>query len=148
MKRLATFIFLFALVTGVFQPGSAWAGTAAPGDKSPGASVATAISTVTGVAISPLLGTAAVGCYKYMGAKTEKDKAALPWFARPYFFIPAGLVVCLCALKDVFGIAIPGPLCLSLPRFFMVRRVEVPRHCWVRGMVFWLRRIFPGFTTS
>ena len=110
MKRFATFFFLFALVTGVFQPGSAWAGTAAPGDKSPGASMATAISTVTGVAMSPVLGPAAVGCYKYMGAKTEKDKAALPWFARPYFFIPAGLVVCLCALKDVFGIAIPGPL--------------------------------------
>ena len=44
-------------------------------DRSPGQPVAVAISTVTGIAISPLLGTGAYGAYQWMSAKDEDRKS-------------------------------------------------------------------------
>ncbi len=52
----------------------------------PGAQLANAISTVTGVAISPLLGASAVGAWKYSHAETPEAREKLPWYAQPWFW--------------------------------------------------------------
>ena len=67
---------------------------------------AKALTKITGVAISPLLGTAAVGAYDYFSASKEK-KAHLPWYARPHFWVPALLLVGAVAAKDAFGTVLP-----------------------------------------
>jgi hypothetical protein len=76
----------------------------------PGVELAQALTTVTGVAISPLMGVGVVGAWKYCAAKTPQERAQLPWFAQPWFWVPALIIVGLCALKDVFGIAVPAAL--------------------------------------
>ena len=79
-------------------------------DRSPGAPIAGAISTVTGMAISPLLGTGAYGAYQWAAAKDEAARAALPWYAQWSFFGPALLIVGACAAKDAFGAVVPPGL--------------------------------------
>ena len=79
-------------------------------DRSPAAPFATAISTVTGIAISPLLGTGAYGAYQWWMAKGETARAALPWYAQIKFWLPALLIVGLCAAKDAFGAVVPPGL--------------------------------------
>ncbi|MEY4916655.1 MAG: hypothetical protein RL616_568, partial [Verrucomicrobiota bacterium] len=64
------------------------------------------VSMITGVAISPLLGVGAVGAYKYFSVKNDAEKAALPWFANPLFWLPALLLVGVCFLKDAAGTTI------------------------------------------
>ncbi len=64
--------------------------------------MAKALSEITGVAISPLLGMGAVGCVKYFRTAPEK-RYQLPWFASPLFWIPAFVLVGLCFLKDAAG---------------------------------------------
>ena len=73
----------------------------------PGTELAHAISEITGVAISPLLGVSAVGAWKYFHAQTPQQRARLPWFAQPWFWIPAFVLVTACFLKDTVGIAAP-----------------------------------------
>src|SRR5262245_38606238 len=58
----------------------------------PGVEAAQAISTITGVAISPLLGVGAVGAVKYYRTP-EAARGRLPWFAQPWFFVPALVLV-------------------------------------------------------
>jgi len=70
---------------------------------------AQAISTITGVAISPLLGVGAVGAYKWWNTPSEQRKG-LPWFAHPGFWIPALILVAFITLKDVLGTAAPTAL--------------------------------------
>ena len=65
---------------------------------------------ITGVAISPMMGVSAVGAYNYYQAKTPEEKAKLPWFASPLFFVPAMLLVGACFLKDSAGVVIPTAL--------------------------------------
>jgi hypothetical protein len=87
------------------------AAPAAPArDRSPAAPLVSAVATVTGIAISPLLGTGAYGAYQWMQAKTDAEKAALPWFAQWSFFGPALLIVAACAAKDALGAAVPPGL--------------------------------------
>jgi len=75
----------------------------------PGVGIAETLSTITGVAISPLLGVSAVGCYQYCKAEpAQRDK--LPWFASPVFWVPAFLVLAACFVKDVGGTALPAPI--------------------------------------
>ncbi len=76
----------------------------------PGTELATAISTITGVAISPLLGVSAVGAWKYAHANTPEARKKLPWYAQPWFWIPAFVIIGICALKDTFGLTIPTAL--------------------------------------
>ena len=76
-------------------------------DRSPAAPLAAAVSTVTGIAISPLLGTGAYGAYQWWSAKSDSARAALPWYAQVKFWLPALLVVGLCAAKDAFGAVLP-----------------------------------------
>ncbi len=81
--------------------------TNAPAAKpTPGVEAAQAISTITGVAISPLLGVGAVGAVKYFKTP-EAARGKLPWFAQPWFWVPALLLVLLVCLKDVLGTTAP-----------------------------------------
>jgi hypothetical protein len=73
----------------------------------PGAQFAELISTTTGVAISPLLGSSAYGAIKWIRAKTPEARAKLPWFAQPWFWVPALVLVGLCFVKDTAGTALP-----------------------------------------
>jgi hypothetical protein len=116
MRRITPVLLLTLIFALVFAPLAYAAATASgsrdakSGDRSPGAPFATAISTVTGIAISPLLGTAAYGAFKWVGAKDEAQRAALPWFAQMKFWLPALLVVGVCAAKDSLGVALPPGL--------------------------------------
>lgn len=75
----------------------------------PGVEAAQALSTITGVAISPLLGVSAVGAYKYFKTPVTQ-RAKLPWFAQPWFWIPGLLLVALVFAKDTLGTAAPTAL--------------------------------------
>jgi len=68
-----------------------------------------AVSTVTGLAISPLLGMGAYGAYQWFTAKEGAARAELPWYAQMEFWLPALLVVGACAAKDALGAVVsPG----------------------------------------
>jgi hypothetical protein len=113
MKRLTPLLLLSLTLTLILAP-FAWAATPAkaesPADRSPVAPLAAAVSTVTGIAISPLLGTGAYGAYQWMAAKDDAARAALPWYAHWNFFGPALLIVAVCAAKDAFGAVVPPGL--------------------------------------
>lgn len=111
MKRFAPWTLLLVTVLVIVAPLAFAAATAQPAaavrqDKSPAAPIATALSTITGIAISPLLGTGAYGLYQWVKAD-DTARAKLPWYAKPAFWLPALLVVGLCAAKDAFGTAVP-----------------------------------------
>src|SRR5688572_4678107 len=80
---------------------------AAKSTKTPGLELAALATQVTGIAISPLLGVSAVGAYRYFQADTPEEKAALPWFASPSFWLLGALIVAATALKDGFGATLP-----------------------------------------
>ena len=112
MRSFGLLGLLLALATGCLCPPSAGAAVytgSAPATNAvvPGAELAHAISEITGVAISPLLGVSAVGVWKYFHAKTPQQRARLPWFAQPWFWIPAFVLVTACFLKDTLGITAP-----------------------------------------
>ena len=114
MKRLAPLVLLSVTLTALLAPFVFAAGAnpppAAASDHSPAAPLAGAISTVTGIAISPLLGTGAYGAYQWTVAKDDAARAALPWYAHWSFFGPALLLVGLCAAKDALGGVMPPGL--------------------------------------
>src|SRR5262249_31281220 len=84
--------------------------TNAPAAKStPGLEAAQALSTITGVAISPLLGVSAVGAWKYFKTPAER-RGKLPWFAQPWFWGTGLFLVALVFLKDVIGTGMPPAL--------------------------------------
>lgn len=72
----------------------------------PGLEAAQAISTITGVAISPLLGVSGVGAWKYFKTAPE-NRAKLAWYAQPWFWVPALLLVAVAFVKDTFGTVLP-----------------------------------------
>lgn len=72
----------------------------------PGLEAAQAISTITGVAISPLLGVSGIGVWTYYKAPIEK-RAGLAWYAQPWFWGPALLLLAVVFIKDTFGTALP-----------------------------------------
>ena len=114
MKRIIPFLLITFAATCLLAS-FAWAASpnAAPHfatDRSPGAKISEALTTVTGIAISPLLGTSALGAYEWVAAKDDMARAALPWYAQPKFWLPALLVVGVCALKDSLGAAVPPML--------------------------------------
>ncbi|MBI5688745.1 MAG: hypothetical protein HZC55_01510 [Verrucomicrobia bacterium] len=114
MKRLAPWTLLLVTVLVLVVPlalaAAAPAQASAKSDRSPAAPIASAVSTVTGIAISPLLGTGAYGAYQWFSAKDEAARAALPWYAQVSFWVPALLLVGLCAAKDALGAAVPPGL--------------------------------------
>lgn len=112
MKKLVYLIATLAIVGGLLSPRAACAqDKSAPAKTTtPGVQIAKTLSEVTGVAISPLLGVGVIGAIQYSKAKTAEQKAKLPWFANPWFFIPALVVVALCFIKDTAGTALPTAL--------------------------------------
>ena len=113
MKRLMPCLLLALSLTLVVAPFAfgATATPAAPGsDRSPVASLATAVTTVTGIAISPLLGTGVYGAWQNFNAADDAARAKLPWYAQWSFFGPALLLVGACAAKDALGAVVPPGL--------------------------------------
>jgi len=115
MKRFIRLTLALVLMLGCVLPQRASAqlssGTPHPAKAStPGTELARAVSTITGVAISPLLGAGAVGAWQYARAKTPEQREKLPWFAQPWFWVPALIIVGICSLKDTFGMAVPAAL--------------------------------------
>jgi hypothetical protein len=109
MKK--TTLFLAALVCCWSLAASAATPEAKPADPNPQAQkFCQTISLITGVAISPLMGVGAVGAYDWFQAKTPMQKAKLPWFANPLFWVPALLLVGACFVKDSAGIVVPPGL--------------------------------------
>lgn len=111
MKR--PLLLMIALTCVAFLASTLWAAEAAkpaPQGKSPGVELATMASQVTGIAISPLLGAGGVGAYQWIKANTPEAKAALPWFAQVSFWLPALLLVGVCAFKDSFAAMVPPGL--------------------------------------
>lgn len=110
MKRFAPWTLLLVTLLVVVVPFALAAAAAQPAaaksDRSPAAPIASAISTITGVAISPLLGTGGYGAYQWLKADAA-GREKLPWYAQPSFWLPALLLVGICAAKDAFGAAVP-----------------------------------------
>jgi hypothetical protein len=108
MKRFAPAVALALLMSIIALP--LWAATGstatASRDKSPIAPIAGAVTAVTGIAISPLLGTGAYGAYQYW-TTPEAERASLPWFAQVSFWLPALCLVGAVAAKDAFGAVLP-----------------------------------------
>ena len=112
MKRLPIACLLLGLLAVTSAPvGAATAAAkdspAASSDKSPAGAISKTVATVTGVAISPLLGTGALGLYQNLKASTPEEKAALPWYAQWSFILPALAIVGVCAAKDSLGAVLP-----------------------------------------
>lgn len=112
MKRLSIVCLLLGLLAVTAAP--VWAATeaakdspASSSDKSPGSAISKTFATVTGIAISPLLGTGALGIYENIKADTPEKKAALPWYAQWSFILPALAIVGVCAAKDSLGAVLP-----------------------------------------
>ncbi|MDX2186107.1 MAG: hypothetical protein SFV32_04170 [Opitutaceae bacterium] len=109
MKRFLVWFALAATLAALLLPlPAADTAPAQPkDDKSPAGTIASAVTAVTGIAISPLLGTGAYGAYQYIAADGPEARAKLPWFAKPAFFISALLIVGVCAFKDSLGTVLP-----------------------------------------
>ncbi len=115
MKKHLHLIGVVTLTAFLLLPAKTFAmsessGTTSSREKTPGVELAQTISLITGVAISPLMGVGGVGAWKYFHAKSPQERAALPWFAHPWFWVPALMIVTMCFLKDTVGIAVPKVL--------------------------------------
>ncbi len=111
MKKMAFTLMVFIAAAAFLCPLTASATVQAQVSTKipppPGVQIAQTLSTITGVAISPLLGVSAVGCYQYYKAKTDVEKAKLPWFANPLFWGTAFCIIGLCFVKDTYGVVLP-----------------------------------------
>ena len=112
MKKSLSVLIALALGATLTAPAATKASpdaAPAPARSAPGVELAQTLSTITGVAISPLLGVGTVGAWKYYHTLPEK-RANLPWFAQPAFWMPALLLVAIVGLKDILGTAAPAAL--------------------------------------
>jgi hypothetical protein len=111
MKRLFRPLLLLLLLGALLFPVGAVAASAPAkaAELPPGVQAAQTLSQVTGIAISPLLGVGAVGAFRYANTP-EAERAKLPWYARPWFWVPALVIVGLCLAKDGAGTALPTSL--------------------------------------
>lgn len=111
MKRFAPAVLVVLILSIVAMPLAVAAASSARGASRGGASpavpIAAAVTTVTGIAISPLLGTGLYGAYQWFTAKDDAARAALPWYSQMKFWLPALLIVAVCAAKDSLGTALP-----------------------------------------
>jgi hypothetical protein len=107
MKGLAAPILAVLLFAGHTETQGATPKTpSANAIRETGVQAATTVSTVTGMAISPLLGVGGVGAYQWW--TTPRDQRfRLHWFAKPWFWIPALLLAGAVAIKDILGTAAP-----------------------------------------
>jgi len=78
-------------------------------DPTPGVALATGITEITGVAISPLLGVSAVGSYTWFRTRPE-SRGDLAWYCQPWAWGTGFVILALCFAKDSLGAAAPGVL--------------------------------------
>ena len=76
------------------------AGSAKSAGAGPGAAFAQTITTVTGIAISPLLAMSAVGVWQFFRAPSEK-RDQLPFYAQWWFWLPGLLIAGAAALSGL-----------------------------------------------
>jgi hypothetical protein len=105
MKRQLWIVALCFLLCSAMAAGTA-SSTSRKTARPPGVEMAQALSTITGVAISPLLGVSAVGAWHYFRTDASQ-RANLAWYAQPWFWVTGLLIVALVFAKDVFGAALP-----------------------------------------
>lgn len=67
-----------------------------------GQQISTAIAAVTSTAISPLLGVCLLGIYDYERT-APAARASLPFYSKPHFWIPIGILLALLFFKDTIG---------------------------------------------
>ena len=72
-----------------------------------GTQLASTLTQITGIAISPMLGVSALGAWKWYKAETPEQKAALPWYSDPKYWVLGLLIVGGVAVKDGAGAALP-----------------------------------------
>lgn len=117
MKKIFLALAAFGLLGGSLPADETAAGTAqdaAPveqslGDSTPGVALATGITEITGVAISPLLGVSAVGSYTWFRTAPEA-RSGLAWYCQPWAWGTGFVILALCFTKDSLGAAAPGVL--------------------------------------
>ena len=107
MKRFAPLVALLLCLTVLALPLLAATSQPAKAEKTPGLEIAALLTQVTGVAISPLLGVSAIGAYRWVQASTPEEKAKLPWYASPGFWLCGLLLVGAVAAKDTLGATMP-----------------------------------------
>ena len=103
MNRYGCFLLLLLLTLG----GSVRAQTTAEEQEanatvSRGQQISAAVSTVTNVAVSPLLGVSMLGAWDYFRTAKEQ-RARLPFYDSPTFWIPVGILLILIFIKDTVG---------------------------------------------
>jgi hypothetical protein len=107
MKRISPWLAPLLCLGFIAAPLFAASASSSRQSSAAGTKLASTISQVTGVAISPLLGVSALGAYKYFSADTPEEKADLPWYGRPMYWLSGLLIVGLIAFKDIAGAAVP-----------------------------------------
>lgn len=107
---LIAVILCVALVVAQAAQSAAAPAPAKPAAKStPGMDIAQTITTITGVAISPLLGVSACGAWTYFKADSVQ-RGKLSWYAQPWFWASGLLLVGAVFLKDAGGVVVPTAL--------------------------------------
>jgi hypothetical protein len=71
-----------------------------------GQQISTAVAAVTSTAISPLFGVCLLGIYDYARSNPEA-RASLPFYSKPHFWIPIGVLLLLIFFKDSIGGTVP-----------------------------------------
>ncbi len=106
-------VLVLALAVGGVAPASATEPAAAPAvdpDRAhftAGEELAKTVTVVTGVPISPLLGVSALGAFRWYRT-AEPQRAALPWYAQPWFWGSGLALVFLFFANTTIGGLIPG----------------------------------------
>jgi hypothetical protein len=95
---------LFVVLIGVVMFASAQTGETEESTEAlkSGESVTKALATVTSTAISPLVGVSVMGAWQYFRTPGAQ-RARLPFFDKPYFWVPIMLLLVLIFIKDTFG---------------------------------------------
>ena len=118
-KKLGKGLALALLVVGgsfaLPESSLALAGTAAGsngavGERShftAGEEIARTVTLTTGVPISPLLGVSGLGAWRWWNTP-DSARAALPWYAKPWFWGTGFFLVFLFAANTTIGAAVPG----------------------------------------
>ncbi len=119
MRRLLPYISILVLIALLSVPfvsrvtaaSNTSSATPAPADNPQSfiAPIATQVAALTGIAISPLLGTGAYGAWQWWRADAA-ERSNLPWYAQVWFWLPALLIVGASAAKDMAGTALPPGL--------------------------------------
>lgn len=107
MKRLSPWLAALLCLGFIAAPLLAATASRSNASSAAGTKLASTISQVTGIAISPLLGVSALGAYKYFAASTDAEKANLPWYGQPMYWLSGLLIVGAIAFKDIAGAAVP-----------------------------------------